>query len=258
MKSLVLQISAILVLLSGAAGAAVNYTAPVPLEPIEPPAYPPEAAEAGFEGECRVSLIINGLGEVSEAWLAQSSNREDIDLAALEAAEATHWKPATLEGVPVSSRLTIPYRFELGVNPGDPLGPALTKPSAETEDSEPLAELRPHSPIRVDYAVDGFAVIGLEVDDVGLALDVWLIRSSGQKVADDALLDAAYSALWDGASPKSGLVRGLYVHDFRRVGAVTTAESSEEASPDEPSTGETGGACRFDQLKVGKYGERVH
>ncbi len=258
MKSLVLQISATLVLLAGVAGAAVNYTAPVPVEPLEPPAYPPGAAEAGFEGECRVSLLINGLGEVSEAWISQSSDREDVDLAALEAAENTHWKPATLEGVPVSSRLTIPYRFELGVLPGDPLGPALTEPSAETEDSEPLAELRPRSPICVDYTVDGFAVIGLEVDDVGLALDARLIRSSGQKVADDALLDAAYSALWDGASPESGLVRGVYVYDFRGAAAVSTAESSEETSPEEPATEDGGGGCAFDQLRIGKYGERVH
>jgi TonB family protein len=258
MKSPGLQIAVFLVLLTGASGAVVNYTAPVPLEPLEPPAYPPGAAEAGFEGECRVSLVIDGAGGVGEAWVSQSSGREDVDLAALAAVEATRWKPATLEGVPVSSRLTIPYRFELGVHPGDPLGPALTEPSAETEDSEPLADLRPRSPISVDYPVDGFAVIGLEVDDVGLALDAWLIRSSGQKAADDALLDAAYSVLWEGASPESGLVRGVYVYDYRRGVAVSSTADVEDSPSEKTNADEPCGACKFDQLKVGKYGERVH
>jgi len=258
MKGPVLQIVVLLVILAGAAGAAVNYTAPVPMEPLEPPAYPPGAAEEGFEGECRVSLLIDGSGEVGEAWIAQSSGREDVDRAALEAAEATRWKPATLEGVPVSSRLTIPYEFELGVLPGDPLGPALAEPAPEPESSEPLVELRPRSPISVDYPGDGFAVIGLEVDDVGLALDAWLIRSSGQQAADDGLLDAAYSVCWEGAVPGNGLVRGVYVHDFRSETVASMVESSEEVPSEEPSADETGGACRFDQLRLGKYGERVH
>jgi len=256
MKSLVLQIAVILIALASVAGATVNYTAPVPAEPLEAPAYPPEAAAAGFEGECSVSLLINGSGEVGEAWIAQSSGRQDVDLAALEAAGATRWKPATLEGVPVSSHLTIPYRFELGVLPGYPLGPALVGPVPEPESSEPLVELRPRSPIVVDCPADGFAIIGLEVDDVGLALDAWLIRSSGQQAADDALLDATYSALWEGASPESGLVRGVYVHDFRAAVVTDTAEHAEK--PSEEPAEETGGACQFDQLRLGKYGARVH
>ncbi|MCX7020962.1 MAG: TonB family protein [bacterium] len=247
-----------LLALAGIAGAAANYTAPVPAEPLEPPAYPPGAAAAGFEGECRVSLLINGAGKVSEAWIAQSSGREDVDLAALETAEATLWKPATLEGVPVSSRLTIPYRFELGVLPGDPLGPALPAPSAEPESSEPLVELTPREPISVDYLGEGFAVIGLEVDEVGLVLDAWLIRSSGRQAADDELLNAAYSVCWEGVVPENGLVRGVYVHDFSGRTAASMVESSEEAPPEEPTTDETGGACQFDQLKLGKYGERTH
>jgi len=253
MKGLVLQITVILIALAGVARATVNYTAPVPAEPLEAPAYPPGAAAAGFEGECSVSLLINGSGEVGEAWIAQSSGREDVDRAALEAAGATRWKPATLEGVPVSSRLTIPYRFELGVLPGDPLGPALAGPVPEPESSEPLVELRPREPISVDYPDAGFAVVGLEVDDVGLALDAWLIRSSGQQAADDALLDAVYSAAWEGSS--GGLVRGVYVHDFRKTVAETTEQSEK---PSEEPAEETGGACQFDQLRLGKYGERIH
>jgi len=258
MKCLVLQITVSLLVLSGVVGAAVNYTAPVPTEPLEPPAYPPGAAEAGFEGECRISLLIDGSGAVSETWIAQSSGREDVDGAAIEAAEATRWNPATLEGVPVSSRLTIPYRFELGVLPGDPLGPALTESVPEPESSEPLVELKPLEKISVDYPGEGFAVIGLEVDELGLALDAWLIRSSGHKAADDGLLDAAFSALWQGAAPLNGLVRGVYVHDFRDGAVVSSTESAKEASPEEPNTNDDGGACRFDQLRLGKYGERVH
>jgi TonB family protein len=257
MKNLTLQITVFLVILAGAAGATASYTAPVPAEPLEPPAYPPEAAEAGFEGECRIGLLINGAGEVGGAWISQSSGREDVDRAALEAAEATRWEPATLEGVPVSSRLTIPYRFELGVLPGDPLGPALTEPVPEAESSEPLIELRPREPISVDYTGEGFAVIGLEVDELGLALDAWLIRSSGQKAADEELLDAAYSVLWEGAAPVSGLVRGVYVYDLRGD-AVPASENAEEAPSEKTNADEPCGACQFDQLKLGKYGERVH
>jgi TonB family protein len=251
---IVLRIAVILFALTGVAGAAVNYTAPVPTEPLTPPAYPPEAAAAGFEGECSVSLLINASGEVGESWIAQSSGREDVDRAALEAAGATLWKPATLEGVPVSSRLTIPYRFELGVKPGDPLGPAVTGPIPDPESSEPMADLRPSEPIAVDFPDAGFAVVGLEVDDVGLVLDAWLIRSSGRQAADDALLDAVYAVLWEGSG--DGLVRGVYVHDFRGGPVAETGEHTEKSSED--PTADEGGACRFDQLRLGKYGERVH
>ncbi|MCK4593954.1 energy transducer TonB [bacterium] len=236
-----------------------NYTAPEPAEPIEPPVYPPAALEDSFEGECRIGLLIGGDGSVSEAWIVKTSGREDIDLASLDTARETRWNPATLNGVPVSSRITVPFTFKLGILPGDPLAPVAPEPVETLETSEPVLELRPLEPLRVDYlpvAEGGFAIVGVEADELGLVLKAWIIRTSGHRAADEKLLDAVYATRWECAGLESGLSRGMYVHVFGEDAAISTIDADNEDTWEESATDQSGGACAFDQLKIGKYGQR--
>jgi TonB family protein len=260
MKPAVAKATVVLLMLAALTGATGSYTAPEPAEPIEPPVYPPEALEEGFEGECLVALLVDSDGSVTKVWLVRPSGRDDVDAACLEAARGTRWHPATLSGVPVSSQLAVPFRFERGVLPGDPLYPAVAGPVEPTETSEPVLELRPLEPLEVDHpptADGGFAVVGLEVDELGLVLKAWIIRPSGHGAADDRLLDAAYASRWEGAIPEGGVVRGVYVHEFRGDSAVSTVEAAEEEPPvEDPTIDQSGGGCAFDQLRIGKHGER--
>lgn len=257
MKRLPYQIALLSLVFSAFAGATENYTAPEPVEPIEPAPYPAGALEDSFEGECLVGLLINSGGVVSETWIVKTSGREDIDLASLETADATRWNPAALNGVPVSSPITIPFNFKLGILPGDPLAPVTAEPVETLETSEPVLELNPLEPIRIGHlptTEGGFSIVGLETDELGLVLKAWIIRPSGHNTADEKLLDAVYTTRWEAEIPIDGFIRGFYFHLFRE--SLATTGDEEEEPMEEETIGQSGGACAFDQLKIGKYGQR--
>ncbi len=256
MKCLALKATVALLAFSTLAWSLENYTAPEPAEPIEAPVYPAFALEEGFEGECRIGLLISGDGSVRETWVVRTSGREDIDLASLDTGGETRWNPATLNGVPVSSRITVPFTFKLGILPGDPLAPVTAEPIEAEESSEPYLDLYPQVPLSIEHpGTDGdFVIIGLAVDELGLALKAWIVHSSGQADADRELLDAAYTIRWETETPVDDFIRGVYVHAFRE--SVVTAGDEEEEPVDEESTSQSDGACAFDQLKIGKYGQR--
>ena len=77
------------------------------------PEYPATALNDKAEGLVETQLYIDKQGAVSKVVIVQSSGREDLDNAAVEAARQYRFKPARLNGAPVSSMVMIPFQFRL-------------------------------------------------------------------------------------------------------------------------------------------------
>lgn len=94
-------------------GSGVPVTAPRVLRSVEP-IYPPNAKRSGVEGVTYVHVMIDTSGNVTEATVAQSSGRADMDNAAVEAAWQWQFSPALdTYGVPAVCGITFPMRFHL-------------------------------------------------------------------------------------------------------------------------------------------------
>ncbi len=79
-----------------------------------PARYPPEAADAGLHGPVELLLAVDEQGEVASASVLRPLHPL-LDAAALHAASALRFSPATLQGVPVEVRLPFTYVFEAPV-----------------------------------------------------------------------------------------------------------------------------------------------
>ncbi len=90
----------------------VPATAPRFLTRVEP-AYPPRALRAGAEGVVTLRLRLSAEGRLLAASVAVASGEPLLDEAALAAARASRYEPATVDGRPVASETTADYRFEL-------------------------------------------------------------------------------------------------------------------------------------------------
>jgi protein TonB len=75
--------------------------------------YPPAEQRAGHEGRTGVKLCLDAAGKVSTAEVNQTSNFPALDDAALKVAKGMKFKPATSEGKPVATCLSLPVKFEL-------------------------------------------------------------------------------------------------------------------------------------------------
>ncbi|MDI9272904.1 energy transducer TonB [Stenotrophomonas sp. PFBMAA-4] len=76
-----------------------------------PPRYPKEAFREGRQGEVLVIFLIDGKHQTIGAMLDRSSGYDDMDEAAVEAAE--DWKFDAVGDVPEISLLRVPMNFEL-------------------------------------------------------------------------------------------------------------------------------------------------
>jgi TonB family protein len=74
------------------------------------PAYPPAALERGVEGTPVVELWIDEKGNVVDVAIVESAGAM-LDGAVLEAVTSWRFSPATVQGVPVSLRLTLEHLF---------------------------------------------------------------------------------------------------------------------------------------------------
>jgi TonB family protein len=74
------------------------------------PAYPPAARDRGLEGEPVIDLWIDETGNVIDVAVVESAGAI-LDGAVLEAVAGWRFAPATLDGVPVSMRLTLQHVF---------------------------------------------------------------------------------------------------------------------------------------------------
>jgi TonB family protein len=77
------------------------------------PAYPERARRAGVAGVVGVRIALAADGTVRQVEVAASSGSRLLDEAALEAARASTFAPATRNQAPVESEAVANYRFEL-------------------------------------------------------------------------------------------------------------------------------------------------
>ena len=77
------------------------------------PAYPERARRAGVEGVVGVRITLAPDGSVRQVELTQSSGSRLLDEAALTAARASTFAPASRNRTPVESEAVASYRFEL-------------------------------------------------------------------------------------------------------------------------------------------------
>jgi TonB family protein len=92
-----------------------GYTPPRAVYAPEPE-YPRLLKEAGWSGSCTVGLYISEEGEILKVWLIRKSGKDEADSAALTAAEASRWEPASDGGVKVPKRVSVTYEFEVDVH----------------------------------------------------------------------------------------------------------------------------------------------
>jgi TonB family protein len=84
------------------------------LEDYAAPSYPRSARERGLEGLVRIEVDVQADGSVGEVRIVASSGVVAFDEAAVTAVRGWRFSPATVDGVAVSSRLTLPpIRFRL-------------------------------------------------------------------------------------------------------------------------------------------------
>jgi TonB family protein len=79
------------------------------------PEYPPLLKEAGWSGSCSIGLYIDESGNIGKVWVIRSTGKPEADQAAIEAAWASQWRPATQNGVPIAKKISITYEFEVDV-----------------------------------------------------------------------------------------------------------------------------------------------
>ncbi len=102
--------------------------APVPVFQAKP-VYPLEMARAGIRGEVVVAFIIDKAGIPRELYAQKSSNRA-FEGAAIAAVAKWRFRPGTMDGKPVNTRVCVPISFSLEEvkKPNQP--PAPTPPAA--------------------------------------------------------------------------------------------------------------------------------
>jgi len=126
-----------------------------PQEPVTPPqtlksveaVYPLSELAARKEGTSVLTVTIGADGKVQEVEVAESGG-EAFDHAALEAARQWEFVPAQRAGVPIASRVQIPFRFIF------PEEPAPRAPVPETPASSPPPALLPAPPAEADAAAE--------------------------------------------------------------------------------------------------------
>ncbi len=77
------------------------------------PEYPSDALQAHEEGEVRLQISIDPLGNVEDVRIAHSSGANSLDRAAMDAARGWRYRPARRAGEAVSGALEVPVQFSL-------------------------------------------------------------------------------------------------------------------------------------------------
>ncbi len=77
------------------------------------PEYPIEALRDHEEGEARLQVALDALGNVEDVRIAHSSGSRTLDRAAADAVRNWRFRPAVHEGQATSSQLEVPVDFHL-------------------------------------------------------------------------------------------------------------------------------------------------
>jgi len=86
---------------------------PSPMGDNHPPSYPEAARRAGAQGTVWLALELDEDGAVIAVRQTVSSGHAALDEAAAAAARSWRFEPATLDGVPTASCVSVPVRFGL-------------------------------------------------------------------------------------------------------------------------------------------------
>jgi len=86
------------------------FTPAVPAQPIRPP-FPPEARAVNATGVVEMHLDVDDTGSVVNALITRSSGFAPLDRAAIAAARATHFTPATFACHPIATTLELQTGF---------------------------------------------------------------------------------------------------------------------------------------------------
>ncbi|MCX7020777.1 MAG: energy transducer TonB [bacterium] len=91
-----------------------GFTPPEKISAPEP-VFPPMLKDAGWSGTCSIGLYIDEAGNIGKVWVIRSTGESEADQAAIEAAWASQWRPATQNGVPIAKKISVTYEFEINV-----------------------------------------------------------------------------------------------------------------------------------------------
>lgn len=86
---------------------------PPAIRAMPPVAYPASCRRAGHAGRVVIRVSLSAEGVPFEATVEQSSGCAELDAAALDAARAASYRPATASGRTVPSALAIPFDFSI-------------------------------------------------------------------------------------------------------------------------------------------------
>jgi TonB family protein len=84
-------------------------TNPAPIDTTTP-LYPEALIGSGLDGVAKIKFTVNEKGLVEDAEVVEAT-RPEFGEAALEALELWRFKPATVDGKPVSKKVAIPFQF---------------------------------------------------------------------------------------------------------------------------------------------------
>lgn len=76
-----------------------------------PPVYPLELGCAGVGGEVGLVLSLDAKGMPADVKVEFSSRHDALDAAAMEAVRSWRFKPATIRGQPVPTKMRVPVKF---------------------------------------------------------------------------------------------------------------------------------------------------
>lgn len=91
----------------------VGATIPVDLSPDIKPEYPSEAKAKGIEGVVTLELVIGDEGKVLKATAVNKPLGHGLEIAAINAFKRKKYKPAELEGKPITVKVLVPVHFRL-------------------------------------------------------------------------------------------------------------------------------------------------
>jgi TonB family protein len=170
-----------------------------------PPIYPAGLRSKGISGRVVVGFIVDVRGVPADLFIMQSSRRE-FDLPAVVAVRAWRFKPGTLNGKPVNTKMSVPMIF-------DPQAPKLDQPST--------AATKPKTQIKALIEVRFY------VDAEGAAQNVVVVSSTApaarKKEFEDGVVNATKQQRFDPS------IRGRT--------CTLPYELNVEIDPDEPEAG---------------------
>lgn len=88
----------------------------IPVARVQPrPVYPPEMSRAGVNGKVTVGFIVDSEGNVRNPYVISSTHR-DFEAEALRAVSRWKFKPGRKNGANVSTRMILPFDFNISGN----------------------------------------------------------------------------------------------------------------------------------------------